>query len=104
MAIQNRLLLGFVIDFFVWLKTEYQPKRKRKNHQPLSAKTIYNAWVTLSAFFTWACKEFDIPRPMKLVPVLQQFELLALFRPAFRRAASARSTTCCPSSRRRATR
>ena len=101
----NRSPSGFfVIDFFVWLKTEYQPKRKRKNHQPLSAKTIYNAWVTLSAFFTWACKEFDIPRPMKLVPVLQQFELLALFRPAFRPAASARSTTCCPSSRRRATR
>lgn len=54
--------------FFVWLRTEYKPRRFDGNTTPLSPKTIRNIWESLSAFFTWACVEFEFPNPMKLVP------------------------------------
>jgi integrase/recombinase XerD len=54
--------------FFVWLRMEYKPRRFNKNTAPLSPKTVRNIWVSLSAFFTWACVEFEFSNPMKLVP------------------------------------
>jgi integrase/recombinase XerD len=54
--------------FLVWLRQEYQPRRITGNTAPLAAKTVRNYWVSLSAFFTWAASEFDIPNPMKAVP------------------------------------
>lgn len=55
-------------EFFVWLRDEYKPHRFNGSTQPLSAKTIHNAYISLSAFFTWANSEFDLPSPMKTVP------------------------------------
>jgi Site-specific recombinase XerD len=54
--------------FFVWLRMEYKPRRFNRNTDPLSPKTVRNIWVSLSAFFTWACMEFEFHNPMKLVP------------------------------------
>jgi integrase/recombinase XerD len=59
--------------YLVWLRDQYQPRRFGKGTAPLSAKTLRNVWITLSAFFTWASKEFGLPSPMKSVPA-PQFE------------------------------
>lgn len=59
--------------FLVWLRDEYKPKRFSKRTTPLSGKTVRNMWIALSAFFTWASKEFGTPSPMKSVPA-PQFE------------------------------
>jgi integrase/recombinase XerD len=52
-----------------WLRTEYEPRRYSGKIHPLSPKTIRNVWMTLSSFFSWASVEFDIPKPMKGVPI-----------------------------------
>ncbi len=54
--------------YFAWLRTDYQPRRLAGGNQPLAPKTIRNFWITLSAFFTWAAAEFELPNPMKAVP------------------------------------
>lgn len=54
--------------FLAWLRQEYQPHRITGHTQPLSAKTIRNYWVSLSAFFTWASTEFHFDNPMTGVP------------------------------------
>ncbi len=51
--------------FIAWLRTEYQPRRVSGAVDPLSPKTIRNFWITMSAFFTWASDEFQLPNPMK---------------------------------------
>jgi len=54
--------------YLVWLHTEYKPRRFNGNTEPLSPKTINNIWVSLSAFFNWYSREFDLNNPMKTVP------------------------------------
>ena len=55
--------------YLSFLRTEYVPRRiYGQNDRPLSTKTIRNIWVSLSAFFTWATKEFKIADPMDGVP------------------------------------
>src|SRR5262245_22584635 len=44
-------------NFLVWLRRDYQPHRVTGNTAPLSAKSLRNYWVSLSAFFTWATLE-----------------------------------------------
>lgn len=55
-------------EFFAWLRTDYQPRRFSGIHQPLAPKSIRNVWVTLCAFFTWACTEFKFDNPMQGIP------------------------------------
>ena len=55
-------------DYFVWLRTGYQPRRITGDRRALSAKTIRNFYISLSAFFTWASQEFDLPSPLKSIP------------------------------------
>jgi integrase/recombinase XerD len=55
-------------EYLVWLRTEYRPRRYNGDRRPLSPKTIRNAYITLSSFFTWAVQEFDLPNPMRRVP------------------------------------
>lgn len=55
-------------DFFVWLRTDYQPHRFSGGTQPLAAKTIHNSYIALSSFFTWASTELELASPMKAVP------------------------------------
>jgi integrase len=38
------------------------------DERPLSDKSVRNAWVALSAFFSWAKTEFNLPDPMDSVP------------------------------------
>ena len=56
-------------EYLNYMRTEYTPRRiTGNNDRKLSRKTIRNIWISLSAFFTWASEEFDIPSPMKGVP------------------------------------
>ncbi|MCG2786890.1 MAG: tyrosine-type recombinase/integrase [Anaerolineae bacterium] len=55
-------------QYFSWLRNEYVPHSFGGGKDRLSPKTLRNFWITLSAFFTWACREFKIPNPMKEVP------------------------------------
>lgn len=58
-----------VEDFIYWLRTGYDPQRFYDNSKPLSDKTIYNYWVTLKSFFTWAVShDFIEDDPMENVP------------------------------------
>ncbi len=57
-----------VRDFFVWLRTEYEPRRITGDRRALSAKTVRNIYITLSAFFTWAVRELAVPNLMKDIP------------------------------------
>jgi integrase/recombinase XerD len=54
--------------YFVWLRTEYKPRRITANPAALSPKTIHNFYISLSAFFTWAGKELELPNPLKAIP------------------------------------
>jgi integrase/recombinase XerD len=63
--VESKQLRGF----FVWLRTDYQPRRFNGSTQPLAPKTIHNNYIALSAFFTWASTELEIASPMKTVPV-----------------------------------
>jgi len=53
---------------FVWLRTDYKPRRITANPAGLSPKTIRNFYISLSAFFTWAGRELELPNPLKSVP------------------------------------
>lgn len=64
----NQITTQDLRAFPAWLRTDYKPRRLCGGDDPLSPKTVRNFWVTLSAFFRWACDEFDIPNPMKGVP------------------------------------
>jgi integrase/recombinase XerD len=55
--------------YFVWLRTDYQPRRITGNGQALASKTIHNFYISLCAFFTWANRELELPNPIKAVPV-----------------------------------
>ncbi|MDX9991197.1 MAG: phage integrase N-terminal SAM-like domain-containing protein [Anaerolineales bacterium] len=55
-------------QYFSWLRNEYVPHSFGGGKDRLSPKTLRNFWITLSAFFTWASKEFKMINPMKEVP------------------------------------
>jgi integrase/recombinase XerD len=58
-----------LLEFLNYLRSEYVPRRiAGKEERKLSDKTIYNFYVSLSAFFTWAGMEFEMANPMKKVP------------------------------------
>ena len=50
--------------FLACLRTDYRPNRVNGDTSPLAPKTIRNFYVAISAFYTWACVEFEIPSPM----------------------------------------
>lgn len=55
-------------EYFAWLRMEYKPRRFSGIDRPLAPKSIRNAWITLCAFFTWACAEFKFDNPMQNIP------------------------------------
>jgi integrase/recombinase XerD len=69
----NWIKTADVQEYLVWLHIDYQPRRITGDRRALSAKTVRNFYITLSALFTWASREFDLPSPMKAVP-LPKFE------------------------------
>ncbi len=57
-----------LLEFLNYLRSEYVPRRiAGREERKLSDKTIYNFYVSLSAFFTWASTEFEMANPMKKV-------------------------------------
>ena len=58
-----------ILSFLIYLRTEYVPRRiAGDNSRKLAPKTVYNIYVSLASFFTWASREFNLPSPMKNVP------------------------------------
>lgn len=55
-------------NHLAWFRSGYTPHRFNGNTAPLSAKSLRNIWVILSAFFAWASGEFNFPNPMKGIP------------------------------------
>jgi site-specific recombinase XerD len=51
------------------LRTDYIPRRiTGNNDKKLSPKTVYNLYISVASFFTWASREFQIHNPVKGVP------------------------------------
>jgi integrase/recombinase XerD len=48
---------GIVRGFLNWLRSEYKPRRAGGDTSPLSAKSLRNHWIALSAFYTWTSAE-----------------------------------------------
>ena len=63
-----KITSGELTKYLAWLRNEYVPHSFGEGKDRLSPKTVRNFWVTLSAFFTWASREFKMPNPMKDVP------------------------------------
>ncbi len=58
-----------IVAFLTYLRTDYVPRRiAGDNSQKLTPKTIYNIYVSLASFFTWASREFQLENPVKGVP------------------------------------
>lgn len=64
----HKITSRHIIAYLDWLRNDYVPRRFGNGTEPLSPKTLRNIWVTLSAFFTWASREFQIQSPMINVP------------------------------------
>jgi integrase/recombinase XerD len=47
------------------MRTEYKPQRWNGNSDPLSAKSVRNIYIGLSAFYNWLNKEFKPLNPAK---------------------------------------
>jgi len=58
-----------ILSYLNFLRTEYVPRRIAGNNaKKLAPKSVYNLYVSVSSFFTWASREFDMDNPMKNVP------------------------------------
>ena len=58
-----------VNEFFRWLRLDFRITERGSQPiepRPLSPKTVRNAWAACSAFWRWACLEFDIPSPFRV--------------------------------------
>jgi integrase/recombinase XerD len=59
-----------ILTFLNYMRTDYVPRRiTGGNSRKLTPKTIYNIYISLASFFTWASREFNLPiNPMKSIP------------------------------------
>jgi integrase/recombinase XerD len=58
-----------IVAFLSYLRTDYVPRRiVCDNSRKLTPKTVYNIYISLASFFTWASREFDMANPVKGVP------------------------------------
>jgi integrase/recombinase XerD len=64
----QKITTALLQEYFVWLRTDYQPRRITRNREALASKTIHNFYISLCAFFTWAKRELDLPNPIKAIP------------------------------------
>ena len=84
-----------LIDFFYYLRTEYQPRRFSGSTSPLSPASLDNYWISLRSFFKWVDEELeienpsgDLPRPKYAAP-----EIAPLTREEIREAIKAATLT-----------
>ena len=58
-----------ILAYLNYLRTDYVPRRiTGNNDKKLSPKTVYNLYISVASFFTWASREFQIDNPVKDVP------------------------------------
>jgi len=58
-----------ILSFLNYMRTDYVPRRiAGDNSIKLAPKTVYNIYVSLAFFLTWASGEFNYSNPMKNVP------------------------------------
>jgi integrase/recombinase XerD len=58
-----------ILAYLNHLRTDYVPPRiTGNNDKKLSPKTVYNLYISVASFFTWASREFQIHNPVKGVP------------------------------------
>jgi integrase/recombinase XerD len=61
-----------ILAFLNYLRTDYVPRRITGNNtKKLAPKTVYNIYVSLASFFTWASREFNLSNPLKNIPRLR---------------------------------
>ena len=57
---------GNILSFLNYLRTDYVPRRITGNNtRKLTPKTVYNIYVSLASFFTWASREFNLRQPVE---------------------------------------
>src|SRR6266511_4552257 len=55
-----------ILAYLNYLRTDYVPRRiTGNNDKKLSPKTVYNLYISIASFFTWASREFNLNNPMK---------------------------------------
>jgi hypothetical protein len=55
-----------ILAYLNYLRTDYVPRRiTGNNDKKLSPKSVYNLYISVASFFTWASREFDLNNPMK---------------------------------------
>ena len=58
-----------IVAFLSYLRTDYVPRRiAGDNSRKLTPKTVYNIYISLASFYTWASREFGVENPMKAIP------------------------------------
>lgn len=66
----EKITTQHLLAFLNYLRLEYVPRRiTGGNERKLTPKTVYNIYISISSFFTWASKEFSIPNPVKNIPL-----------------------------------
>jgi integrase/recombinase XerD len=46
--------------FYLWLQTEYKPRRTNGNDAPLKPRSIENAWTAIRSFYNWASVDLKL--------------------------------------------
>lgn len=64
----TRITSRDIFTYLDYLRTDYVPHRFSGEIRALSPKTIRNVWITLSSFFNWASREYQITNPMRDIP------------------------------------
>jgi len=58
-----------ILSYLNYLRTDYAPRRiTGNNDKKLSPKTVYNLYISVASFFTWASPEFNLSNPKKSIP------------------------------------
>jgi integrase/recombinase XerD len=58
-----------ILAFLNYMRSDYVPRRiTGGNSRKLTPKTIYNIYISVASFFTWASREFNLFNPMKSIP------------------------------------
>lgn len=63
---------GNILAFLNYLRVDYVPRRiTGNNSRKLAPKTVYNIYISIASFFTWASREFNLDNPLRNMPRLR---------------------------------